>query len=125
MKLSREYKNTPISFFEYLMVLGKLIGCHQLPERSFFIKGRQFPICARCTGAFIGYIIGGILYFFIHINIFLCLVFCLVMFIDWYVQYKDLMQSNNIRRVITGFLCGLGLIQIYYSILQKIFEFFC
>ena len=125
MKSSREYKNTPISFLDYLMALGKLSGCHQLPKRSFFIKGRQFPVCARCTGVFIGYIIGGILYFFIHINIFLCLVFCLVMFIDWYVQYKDLMQSNNIRRVITGFLCGLGLIQIYFSILQKIFEFFC
>ena len=124
MKSNREYKNIPISFSDYLMAFGKLSGCHQLPERSFFIKGQQFPVCARCTGAFIGYIAGGILYFFIHINIFLCLFFCLVMFIDWYIQYKKIFHSNNIRRVITGFLCGFGMIQIYLSILQKIFNFF-
>ncbi|MBQ3473297.1 MAG: DUF2085 domain-containing protein, partial [Methanobrevibacter sp.] len=27
----------------------KLI-CHRMHERSFFIKGHQFPVCARCTG---------------------------------------------------------------------------
>lgn len=27
-----------------------IFGCHRRPERSFFYKGRQFPICARCTG---------------------------------------------------------------------------
>ena len=124
MKSKRDYENTPISISDYLMVLGNLSGCHQLAERSFFIKGRQFPVCARCTGALIGYIVGGILYFFIRINIFLCLLFSLIMFVDWYLQYEDLVQSNNIRRVITGFLCGLGLIQIYFSILQMILDIF-
>ncbi|MGG7175281.1 DUF2085 domain-containing protein [Clostridium neonatale] len=27
-----------------------MCGCHQLPDRSFFIRSYQFPICARCTG---------------------------------------------------------------------------
>ncbi|MBS5794738.1 MAG: DUF2085 domain-containing protein [Clostridiales bacterium] len=26
---------------------------HQIPERSFFIKGYQMPICARCVGVII------------------------------------------------------------------------
>lgn len=28
--------------------------CHQIPERSFFMAGRQLPLCARCTGTFLG-----------------------------------------------------------------------
>ena len=27
--------------------------CHQLPERSFFLDGRQLPVCARCTGLYL------------------------------------------------------------------------
>ena len=29
-------------------------GCHQRPERSFFVKGYQMPVCARCEGELIG-----------------------------------------------------------------------
>ena len=28
--------------------------CHQIPERSFFIAGHQFAVCARCTGLYAG-----------------------------------------------------------------------
>lgn len=28
--------------------------CHQLPERSFYIAGHQFAVCARCTGLYAG-----------------------------------------------------------------------
>jgi uncharacterized membrane protein len=31
---------------------GSLI-CHQLPDRSFFVDGHQFPVCARCTGLYL------------------------------------------------------------------------
>lgn len=46
-----------------LTLLGKadLIGygiCHRIPERSFAIGDRQFPLCARCTGTFLGAIVG-------------------------------------------------------------------
>jgi uncharacterized membrane protein len=33
--------------------------CHQLPERSFFLDGHQLPVCARCTGLYLG-AIGGL-----------------------------------------------------------------
>lgn len=29
--------------------------CHQQPERSFFIAGQQFAVCARCTGLYAGF----------------------------------------------------------------------
>lgn len=44
-------------------VLGKtrLVGyaiCHQIPERSFHIDGQQLPLCARCTGIYMGALAG-------------------------------------------------------------------
>ncbi len=36
----------------YLFAVGSVI-CHQLPERSFFLDGRQLPVCARCTGLYL------------------------------------------------------------------------
>ncbi len=40
-------------------VVGKtyLVGyavCHQLPSHSFHLGGRQLPLCARCTGIYLG-----------------------------------------------------------------------
>lgn len=32
--------------------------CHQRPDRSFFVHGRQMPVCARCTGLYVGAAIG-------------------------------------------------------------------
>jgi uncharacterized membrane protein len=37
--------------------LGALI-CHQRPERSFHLGGAQLPVCARCTGLYLGAAIG-------------------------------------------------------------------
>jgi uncharacterized membrane protein len=28
--------------------------CHQRPERSFFLRGAQLPVCARCAGIYAG-----------------------------------------------------------------------
>ncbi len=39
--------------------------CHQMPERSFFIFGKQLPVCSRCTGLYFGFLWGAILYPFI------------------------------------------------------------
>ena len=38
-----------------LVYLAGSVVCHQLPERSFFwTSGAQFPVCARCTGLYLG-----------------------------------------------------------------------
>jgi uncharacterized membrane protein len=36
--------------------------CHQIPERSFFIAGHQFAVCARCTGLYAGFAIATLSY---------------------------------------------------------------
>ena len=30
------------------------VVCHQLPERSFHLWAHQMPVCARCTGLYVG-----------------------------------------------------------------------
>ena len=40
-----------------LMNYGEKLGCHQMPERSFFINGYQCPVCARCSGAMVSEVV--------------------------------------------------------------------
>jgi len=44
-----------------LLTKADMIGyavCHRLEGHSFTIAGRQLPLCARCTGTFIGALTG-------------------------------------------------------------------
>ena len=102
------------------MKFGNLCGCHQKPERSFFVKGYQFPVCARCFGVWVGYIVGLLLFNIYTVSIFVCIISIIIMFIDWFLQYKKIIISNNIRRFITGTTCGYGLINLTIKILNKI-----
>ena len=36
--------------------------CHQIPERSFFIAGHPFAVCARCFGLYAGFTLATIFY---------------------------------------------------------------
>ncbi len=122
MYLKKKWQSLKTEIYDFLWFVGELSGCHQLPERSFFLKGYQFPVCSRCTGAFVGYLVGAVLYVFYRINIIVCIIFCLIMFVDWFLQHIKILPSTNLRRFITGVLCGSGLIQINFSVLQFSFE---
>lgn len=106
-----------------LMEYGHKIGCHQMPERSFFYKGYQFPVCARCTGVIIGEIICIITILVnIKLSIILYTVLLLIMGLDWFIQYINILESNNIRRLITGILGGFGLTGIYYYVIVNLIK---
>ena len=47
----------PYSLLEKADLVGYAI-CHQIPERSFVLGGRPLPLCARCTGTFLGALVG-------------------------------------------------------------------
>lgn len=95
-------KETKIKTWAFFMRLGNKCGCHQMEERSFKIKGYQFPVCSRCTGILTGQIIGIIIYLAkSRVPLFISIIFLLIMFIDWYIQYKKIKESTNIRRFIT------------------------
>ena len=40
-------------FALFVYVVGGLV-CHQLPARSFQLWAHQMPVCARCTGIYLG-----------------------------------------------------------------------
>ena len=100
-------------FYRKCMAWGKFTGCHQKPERSFFINGRQFPVCARCTGVFAGEIFAFIIMKRIKLPLSVSIIFCVIMLLDWFIQYKGVHSSTNCRRLCTGFICGWGITNIF------------
>lgn len=91
--------------------------CHQRPNRSFFIFGKQFPLCARCSGMYFSFIIGVVLSIinfrllliikFYHVFLFF-IVLAIPILVDGFTQLFKLRKSNNILRLITGLIGGFG-----------------
>ena len=99
----------------------KYWGCHQIPERSCFIHGYQFPVCCRCMGIWLGSILAALLWLFnIIIPIYITLVFLFPMIIDGILQYKLTIMSTNARRILTGLLFGIGYWQSLLNIISII-----
>ena len=98
-------------------ILKLSFGCHQLAHRSYFYNGKQFPICARCTGIFTGYLIG-IAFAIIwgHLSLMVSLLLILPLAIDGSLQYITKRESTNNRRLVTGILAGVGTDFILYNI---------
>ncbi len=89
-------------------------GCHARPDRSFYFRGKQFPICARCTGELVGMILcipTLILWGCPSFGIVLLLMVPLI--VDGSIQKLTSYESGNIRRLITGILFGMALIFIF------------
>ena len=98
----------------------KVFRCHQLSDRSFFFKGMQFPLCARCTGIVIGFfLLGPLVSIFTFGNMYLSLALILIMCIDGFIQLKNILKSTNLRRVITGIGVGYGCFSIIVHIIVK------
>jgi uncharacterized membrane protein len=95
-----------------LMLYGEKLGCHQRPDRSFFINGYQMPVCARCTGVMIGYLLALPLFFLYHFSLIISLAGCGSLLLDWGLQAMKLKESTNTRRLITGLLGGYGFMSI-------------
>jgi len=91
-----------------------LVLCHRAPERSFHYKGKQFPVCARCTGVVAGRLLAFASFWWTDIALWIPLALLAVMFFDWGLQYVKVKESTNIRRLITGICGGYGLV---YSVL--------
>ncbi len=85
----------------------KYCGCHQMPERSFFYKGYQLPLCARCTGIALGHIAAFVMAPF-YVFKYSILILMIPMALDGTVQYFSSYRSNNAKRLGTGFLYGFA-----------------
>ncbi len=97
--------------------------CHCRKDRSFFYKGKQFPICARCTGELIGMILGIFIAIKIKdLNWFYIILLSLPLVLDGFIQLLTSYESNNLKRVITGFLFGIAFIFLFLKFHYFAFE---
>lgn len=113
------------SVLEKIRIIGNHSGCHQRADRSFFYKGKQFPVCARCTGVFIGQLLVLLLAVFkVFFSNTMGIIFLLTMGFDWFIQAVKLKESTNVRRFLTGILGGMGIFILYINIFRKIMNIF-
>lgn len=105
-----------LSILKLMQDIGDRSGCHQMPGRSFHIKGYTFPVCARCTGVFFGqllavglWIFGVVCYWYIAASL------LALMGVDWLIQHLKIRESTNVRRLLTGICGGYGLFSLYIA----------
>jgi len=114
-------EDTLVHIFNYV---GHLV-CHQLPERTLWIGGRYLPVCARCTGAYLGFYVG---YLLLPMrkkeacgppNLWITLFMVTPIMVDAGTQYIGLRTSTNELRLVTGLLFGVSLAPfLVYSLSQ-------
>lgn len=91
------------------MRLLDIVPCHRMKSRSITIKGYTLPLCARCTGILLGYLFFPFLLIAgIHLSLWLGLLLNVPMVLDGWTQKRKYRMSNNVLRVITGIMSGLG-----------------
>ena len=103
--------------------LPRIFGCHRRPDRSFYLKGRQFPICARCTGELAGIILGVLLFGFYRPKVLVLCVLLLPLIIDGSIQLTTKYESTNLRRLFTGILFGYALVTLFFLSTNYVFEY--
>ena len=87
--------------------------CHRIPNRCLTIHGKTMPICSRCLGLIIGGIVSLFAIFFIsfsYILLFLSPLLFLPLIFDGFTQLAKIRESNNILRLVTGLLAGIGIV---------------
>lgn len=111
-----------IKLFVDNLTLDKYWRCHQKSERSFFVRGRQFHICARCTGILTGYFLSPVMYLTdSKVIIMTFFTFTLLMVVDGFTQLYGLRESTNLLRFITGLGWGVTFFPFCVVFVLKIF----
>ena len=95
--------------------------CHQQPERSFFIAGQKFAVCARCTGIYFGFALGAFAYPVMRSlrrtdapdRKWLSLA-ALPLAVDFALTFFGIWENTHTSRLLTGML--LGATAVFYII---------
>ena len=90
-----------------------------MATRSFFFKGFQFPLCARCTGILVGEIVACLLLLCnIHIDVFIAVLLICPTVLDGMIQLLGKYESTNFKRLFSGLIAGIGLIFILAHVIH-------
>ena len=111
--------------------------CHRIASHSFLIDGVPMPLCARCTGIYLGMMTGLLILIAsgrrrvskippTSVSVVLGL-FVVLMGIDGVNSYTTLIpglphlyEPDNTLRLITGLLCGLAMINFVYPVFNDV-----
>ncbi|MDN4526485.1 DUF2085 domain-containing protein [Fictibacillus fluitans] len=86
-----------------------IVPCHRKPERCLKVNGKPMALCARCTALYSSYLLLPFLYFVPQWHsLAIALLLQLPMLADGLSQKWKWRSSNNILRVITGSMSGIG-----------------
>lgn len=122
----------PLHPLEKADLIGYSI-CHRIPGRSFHIHGRQLPLCARCTGTYVGVAVGFLTIALLRrwragemLSVWMIVMmvfFIAIMGIDGVNSYLSLWGTlptlytpQNWLRAITGSLNGMALSMIVWPV---------
>ena len=123
---------TPPGLWEKARLIGYAL-CHQLPQRSFFFDGYQSPLCARCTGMYLGFLIG-LVFLIVRRRthsarmpataiIAVLIGFITIMGIDGINSTisiipgaPQLYHTTNIHRIVTGSLFGIAMCMLFFPV---------
>jgi uncharacterized membrane protein len=93
--------------------------CHQLPERSYFVDGHPFAVCARCTGIYAGFALATVFYPLVRSLrqteaprrqwLFLA---AAPLAIDFLFEFSGVGHNTHSSRLLTGAL--LGAVAVFY-----------
>ena len=113
-----------------LLVLFGSALCHQLPERSYIIGDLQMPLCARCIGIHVGFLLSSVLLWtgsrrFISSMpgkkaLSVLGAMTITGFIMALLSYGGISGSDNLSRTISGLLIGTSLPFVAVPLLNHI-----
>lgn len=93
-----------------------------MPDRSFFLFGYQFPVCARCTGMIVGEVLSIPLSFVLDFSSFILFLFMVPMAIDGVLQLKTSYISTNAKRFSSGLMFGYGFLSLFILLVKWILQ---
>ncbi len=106
---------------------GKSPLCNMRPDRAFKIGNFVLPLCARCTGVVIGSFINALICMIYNKRykymLLVSILLLIPLILDGGIQYIFGIESNNIRRLITGMLFGIGIVNIICNLMNKVMTF--
>ncbi len=117
------------ALFDILMFLGSSV-CHQIAERSYTFGDYQMPLCARCMGFHVGFLLSAAYIWagpMRHASglptrrgiVFIGLVMS-VAFADAVLSYSGISPSDNPRRTLSGLCLGVMLPFVVLPLLNMV-----
>ncbi len=127
---------TPAGIIGKANAIGYAI-CHRIASHSFLINGDPMPLCARCTGIYLGVVTGLLIQFASRRRkvcrlpgrgvAFVLGLFIVLMAIDGANSYLTLLpggtgvyEPHNALRLITGIYCGFAVISLIYPVFNGV-----